>query len=245
MGRKVSMAVAVLAALLGWISYGHVALLLASDLLVSYWFTRRRIVAAEGPVTQAGLHYSRTGSFWGRSIDRELHPVQGEPLAIDDRRFVASTHDIFVGAGCVALAVGALAWDTDGLLSSPLQVVVWLTLTAQLAVAEQRAHRSWLRDGAHLTADPTRQGLRDVFAAFGLAFVGLAAGGVFTGGRVAAVVLTVAGLVLDRWRRNDPQNPTRDRDRPPPPRTPLPPTSPERPWRLDDHGPLTSDDPQA
>lgn len=209
MGHRVGMALSVLAALLGWISYGHVALLLASDVLVSYWFTRRRALAAEGPVTRAGLKYARYGSVAGRSLDRELFPVQGEPLTLHDRKFVAGTTDAFVGVSCLFLVCAALVWDAAGLLASPLQVVVWLTLAGQLAWSEYQTHRDWLADDAHLTADPTRQGDRDVYASFLLAFVTLCLGGMLGAGRVAAAALTLTGALLDAWRRGDLQNPTR------------------------------------
>lgn len=199
MGHGLGMALSVLAASLGWISYAQVAVLLAADLAVTYWFTRRRTLEARGVVQKDGLRYS--SSVNGRTV-REVVPVKGQPLSEDDRRFIATTGDWFIAFCVVFLIAGGLAFG-EGLLTSWWQVALWLALATQLAVAEHLAHRAWRDSGAHLTADPTHQSGRDILAGIGVAFVGFGLGGILGGGRFAAVALTVLGALLDGWRRKD------------------------------------------
>ena len=200
MGHRLGMALAVLVALLGWISYAQVALLLAVDLGVTYWFTRRRVLEAEGLVQQDGIRYSRQTN--GRTV-REVVPVKGQPVTEDDRRFIATTGDWFVVFCCVFLVGGGLAFGDGGLLTSWWQVVLWLVLSVQLAVSEHLGHRAWRDSGAHLVADPTHQSGRDILAAIGVAFLGFGLGGMFGGGRFAAAALTLCGALLDAWRRKE------------------------------------------
>src|SRR5690606_36754370 len=74
--------VTLLSAALGWIGFGHLAVLLGLEILVGVWFARLRTIDSLGPVT-AG-HATRTTyvvTVDGEKVQQEFNPVPGQPLS--------------------------------------------------------------------------------------------------------------------------------------------------------------------
>lgn len=214
----------VVAAALGWVSYAHVVVLIWIDLLAAGWFARQRTVAALGPVGRSGLKYASYGV--PNREDRELHTVAGQPLTLDDRKFVAEGVTLFHLAAAGMSVFIVLMSQGDTLLVQGKEVLVWATLAATAVHAERRDHQRWMSEHRYVTADPTVQGDRGVTASvltmFVVFFTSCLGPNAFT-----ALLLTVAAFWIDRWHRL-PQ--VRERESQPP-FTPTPsPSSPTVAW---------------
>lgn len=161
------------AAALGWISYGHLVVLLGLQILTSLWFSRLRIRESYGPVTNPhAKEQSYTVKVDGQTVRRHFRPVQGQPLTTQERHYLANTSVIVLGAGgAIAVLLGVVV-DPDFL--TPVQLLSLAVLTGFMVADQVRFHAEWTRLGIGRTADPTVQSHDEYWRL--LAFICLGAG---------------------------------------------------------------------
>lgn len=145
-----------LAAALGWISYGHLVVFLGVEILVSLWFSRLRIRESWGPVTNRHAKaQTYTVKVDGREVERHFRPVQGQPLTTQERHWLANNNAIVLSAGgAMAVLLGVMV---DPGFIAPLPLLSLLVLVGSRVLEERRFHAEWTRRGLGRTADPTVQ----------------------------------------------------------------------------------------
>ncbi|QCX26213.1 hypothetical protein [Nocardioides jishulii] len=187
----------VASAILGWVSFGHLAALLGVEILASLWFARLRTRESRGPVTNPhAKEQAHTVKVGGQEVERVFRPVQGEPLSTEDRHWLADNNAIVLGGGgAMAIFAGVMA---DPSFFTGVQLLVLAALATQMVVAEHRRHTSWVSAGHGATADPTVQMNHEYWRL--LVFVGfMFAMALFFGApRFLAVAFAVTLLLTDQ-----------------------------------------------
>ena len=149
-------AATMLAAGMGWISFGHLAALLGLEILVALWFSRLRTIHSLGPVHNP---HAKTAIYTvkvdGQEVQRTFAPVQGQPLSTEDRLWLARNNSTVLAAGGgMAILVGVVA---DPSFFTLTELLILAALTALMAAGEHQRHSAWMRAGRGRTADPTWQ----------------------------------------------------------------------------------------
>lgn len=134
--------------LLGWLTLGQVALSIAIELLVALHYSSKRIEHAEGVVAEVDPLYQPSNG---------VRPVAGEPLSVEDRRLVGRNERRWLAGICLIAGAGLVIGAGDSLVAGPLEMLLWVALTASFVVGEWQRFTGWLASGAPRTADPLTQ----------------------------------------------------------------------------------------
>lgn len=161
-----------LAAAMGWISFGHLLVFLGLEILTSQWFSRQRTLHATGPVTNPRVRpFDYVRRVDGVEERRTFAPVLGQPLSREDRGLLARQGSLVLSlGGLVGVGLGVF---TDPSFFTPLALLSTLALTGSMALQEWRSHQAWEQAGHATRADPSVQMHDEFYRFYVLIFLGV------------------------------------------------------------------------